>query len=85
LIILKARTIDSGDPPEWLLAALLYAIASSVLAVLVVLSSYVGLFQRIDRRQQLLRVAQLVLSLVLLVPGLSTIVLTFFLVGIDPG
>jgi len=72
----------------WFIGALAFAALSTIVAGLTFLTSYVGLFQRVDRSQQRLRIVQLILSFVLLVPtvpalvfGLVTVLVAFVSTG----
>jgi len=85
-------TTSLGEVSESAAASFVFVIVFSVLSALVAgclfLASYVGLFQRVDRSQQKLRIAQVALSVALLVPSLPALGLSLMLLGVamtNPG
>lgn len=83
--------IKINDPEqtlEVLLGAFVFAALSLIVAGFTLLTSYVGLFQKIDRGQTKLRVAQLILSILVLLPSAVTVAAGLFLFSIalaNPG
>lgn len=91
---LGGRTVNSNFGPVdedlgiWFLGALALAHLTALAAGVTFLVSYVGLFQRVDRSQQKLRIVQAIMSLVLLVcsvPGLMVGLVILMFGAANPG
>lgn len=85
---IRIDAAPEGDMLAMWVGAFFFALLSIAVAGFTLLTSYVGLFQRVDRKQQKLRVTQLVLSLVVLVPsvvvaGIGLVILA--IAGFNPG
>ena len=82
----SGTTIETSFGPidetqaAWFVGAIVFVLLSTIVAGLTFLTSYVGLFQRVDRSQQKLRVVQVILSAVLLVPTVPALVFGLFMV-----
>ena len=83
--VLFAQVSFGKATKDVLFIVLVSALLSLLISIGVLVYSYVGLFQKRDRDQQRLRVAQLVLSLGLTVLALPTTYFIVAVVGVPPG
>jgi hypothetical protein len=74
LMLLLLRILDAHDE-KILLLALLYAIACALITVPILIYSYYAMYQQIEREFHKLRIAQLALSVAVLIPTVFGLVI----------